>query len=48
MSLAPDIDLRTLYYFRDRLSRYMQEQGVNLLEQAFEQATDQQIVASKV
>ncbi|HUI89732.1 MAG TPA: transposase [Anaerolineales bacterium] len=38
-------DLRTLYYFRERLSRYMQEQGVNLLDQAFEQVTDQQIAA---
>jgi len=25
-----DFDLRTLYYFRERLSRYMQEKGVNL------------------
>jgi hypothetical protein len=31
-----DFDLRTLYYFRERLSRYMQERGENLLEQAFE------------
>lgn len=38
-------DLRTLYYFRERLSRYMQEKGVNLLAQAFEQVTDQQIAA---
>lgn len=38
-------DLRTLYYFRERLSRYMQEKGVNLLDQAFEQVTDQQIAA---
>ena len=41
-------DLRTLYYFRERLSRYMQEQGVNLLDQAFEQVTDQQIVAFQI
>jgi Transposase domain (DUF772)/Transposase DDE domain len=40
-----DFDLRTLYYFRERLSRYMQEKGVNLLAQAFEQMTDQQIAA---
>src|SRR4030065_571059 len=32
-----DFDLRTLYYFRERLSRYMQEKGINLLDQAFEQ-----------
>ena len=38
-------DLRTLYYFRGRLSRYMQEKGVNLLVQAFEQVTDEQIAA---
>ena len=40
-----DFDLRTLYYFRERLSRYMQESGINLLDQAFEQVTDQQITA---
>ena len=40
-----DFDLRTLYYFRERLSRYMQESGINLLEQAFEQVTDEQITA---
>ena len=41
-------DLRTLYYFRERLSRYMQEKGINLLDQAFEQVTDQQIVAFQI
>ena len=41
-------DLRTLYYFRERLSRYMQEKGVNLLERAFEQVTDEQIAAFQV
>ena len=40
-----DFELRTLYYFRERLSRYMQETGINLLDQAFEQVTDQQITA---
>lgn len=40
-----DFDLRTLYYFRERLSRHMQEMGVNLLDQAFEQVTDRQIAA---
>jgi len=41
-------DIRTLYYFRERLSRYMQEQGINLLDQAFEQVTDQQITAYQI
>jgi hypothetical protein len=27
-----DFDLRTLYYFRERLSRHMQQEGVNLLD----------------
>lgn len=40
-----DFELRTLYYFRERLSRYMQETGINLLEKAFEKVTDQQIEA---
>ncbi|MBA4380618.1 MAG: hypothetical protein C0393_08095 [Anaerolinea sp.] len=40
-----DFDLRTLYYFRERLSRHMQETGVNLLDKAFEQVTNAQIVA---
>jgi len=40
-----DFDERTLYYFRERLSRYMQETGINLLEKAFEKVTDQQIAA---
>jgi hypothetical protein len=40
-----DFELRTLYYFRERLSRYMQESGENLLDQAFEQVTDGQITA---
>lgn len=40
-----DFESRTLYYFRERLSRYMQETGINLLDQAFEQVTDQQLKA---
>lgn len=40
-----DFELRTLYNFRQRLSRYMQESGINLLDQAFEQVTDEQIAA---
>jgi hypothetical protein len=41
-------DLRTLYYFRERLSRYNLEHGVNLLNQAFEDITDQQLKSLKV
>ena len=40
-----NFELRTLYYFREQLSRYMQETGINLLEKAFEQVADQQITA---
>lgn len=40
-----EFDLRTLYYFRQRVSRYMQETGVHLLNQAFERVTDEQISA---
>lgn len=43
-----DFEIRSLYYFRERLSRYNAEQGVNLLEKAFEQITDAQIVSLKV
>lgn len=41
-------ELRTLYNFRQRLSKYNQEHGVNLVAQAFEEITDQQMVALKV
>jgi len=43
-----DFDLRTLYYFRERLSRQMQETGVNLLDEAFKQVTDKQITAYQI
>ena len=43
-----DFDIRTLYNFRERLSRYMQETGINLLDKAFEQVTDQQIKAYEI
>ncbi len=43
-----DFDLRTLYYFRGRLSQYNQEHEVNLIQQAFAQITDQQLTAFKV
>jgi hypothetical protein len=35
-------DLRTLYYFRERLARHIQATGENLRQQAFEQVTDEQ------
>jgi Transposase DDE domain len=41
-------ELRTLYYFRQRLSKYNQEHGLNLVAQAFEDITDQQMVTLKV
>lgn len=43
-----EFDVRTLYNFRQRLSRYNREHGVNLLVQAFEGITDQQISELKV
>lgn len=43
-----EFDLRTLYYFRQRLSEYNLRQGVNLLEKAFEHITDQQLVELKI
>jgi Transposase domain (DUF772) len=42
-----DFEIRTLYYFRERLSKYNAEKGINLLEKAFEGITDAQIVALK-
>lgn len=45
---AGEFELRTLYYFRQRLSQYNLKHGVNLLEQAFEQITDQQLVELQV
>jgi len=43
-----DFAIRTLYYFRERLSKYYLKTGINLLEQAFEQITDAQIVDLQV
>jgi hypothetical protein len=37
--------LRTIYNFRDRVTRHMQETGENLIEKAFEQVTDEQMEA---
>jgi hypothetical protein len=41
-------EIRTVYNFRQRLSRYMQETGINLLEQAFEKITDEQLNAFEI
>lgn len=38
-------ELRTVYNFRRRLAEHMQETGENLIEQAFEQVTDEQVEA---
>jgi hypothetical protein len=38
-------DIRTLYNFRRRVREYAQETGTNLLQQAFEQVTDEQLAA---
>jgi len=43
-----DFEIRSLYYFRERLSKYNAEKGVNLLEKTFEKITDAQIVDLKV
>jgi Transposase DDE domain/Transposase domain (DUF772) len=43
-----DFEIRTLYYFRERLSQYNAEHGLNLLEKAFEKITDAQIMNLKV
>ena len=39
------LELRTQFYFRERLSRHIQEQGENPLDKAFEQVTDEQLSA---
>lgn len=39
------VELRTVYNFRRRLAQHMQMTGENLLEEAFEQVTDEQIEA---
>jgi hypothetical protein len=38
-------ELRTLYNFRSRITQYMQRTGINLIEKAFEQVTDEQTKA---
>jgi Transposase DDE domain/Transposase domain (DUF772) len=41
-------ELRTVYNFRRRLTEHMQQTGENLLEQAFEQITDEQLSALEI
>jgi hypothetical protein len=41
-------ELRTVYNFRNRLSRHMQQTGENLLEQVFVQITDEQLGTLKL
>jgi hypothetical protein len=41
-------ELRTLYNFRQRLTKHMQATGENLVEKAFEQITDEQIEAFRL
>ena len=41
-------ELRTMYNFRKRVTKHMQETGENLFEQTFEQITDEQVVAFKL
>ncbi len=41
-------ELRTVYNFRQRVARHMQDSGENLFEQVFEQITDEQIAVFKL
>jgi len=41
-------DLRTMYNFRQRLAKHMQESGENLIGKVFEDVTDKQLQALKV
>lgn len=43
-----DFAIRTLYYFRERLSKHYLKTGINLLEETFEQITDAQILDLQV
>jgi hypothetical protein len=43
-----DFAIRTIYNFRERLSKHYINKGINIIEQAFEQITDAQIVDLKV
>lgn len=39
------VELRTIYNFRRRVTDYMRDTGINLLDQVFEQVTDEQLEA---
>jgi hypothetical protein len=41
-------ELRTLYNFRSRITQYIQRTGINLIEKAFEQVTDEQTKAFRL
>ena len=43
-----DFDLRTLYYFRQRLSQYALASGINLVQLTFADITDQQLAKLEV
>lgn len=43
-----EFEIRTLYYFRERLGRYYMQTRINPLAQMFEELTDQQIKAHQV
>ena len=45
---AGEFELGSVYNFRQCLSRYNQEHGVNVLEQVFEDISDQQIQTLEV
>jgi len=40
-----DFDVRTVYNFRNRIVKHMQETGENLIEKSFEQIADEQVQA---
>ena len=40
-----EFELRTLYNFRQRVVKHLEETGENLIEKAFEQVTDEQVKA---
>jgi hypothetical protein len=40
-----EFDLRTIYNFRQRVVKHLEETGENLIEKAFEQVTDEQVKA---
>jgi hypothetical protein len=43
-----EFDIRTVYNFRQRVVKHLEETGENLIEKAFEQVTDEQIKAYQI